>query len=339
MSLRASQIVPPTAGLLIIDGPTVEALVTQQDAIDLAEAALRKTSNGIAQQDIRRTLDLPGADGACLSVMYAAPADRPLFGAKVLSVSPQNFGHGLPSHQGGVLLFEKEHGRPVALINGHAITGLRTPAASAVATRMLSRPEASSLAMIGYGEQAARHIEAIALVRPIRRVHVWGRDAQKAKQFAELQTAKGYPTTPHPTARDAVEAAEIVCTVTSAKYPVLEGKWISEGTHINAVGASIAALKELDADCVLRSSIWVDYMPMAMTSASDLFEPRADGSLDPAKIIGEIGAALNGAVRGRRDHSEITLYRSLGVPAQDIELANFIYQKAKDLGLGVEVSL
>lgn len=339
MSLRAPQIINPTAGLLVIDGPTVEALVTQQDALDLAETALRKTSNRIAHQDIRRTLDLPGADGACLSVMYASPADRPLFGAKVLSVSPQNFEHGLASHQGGVLVFERAHGRPVALINGHAITGLRTPAASAVATSTLSRPDASSLAMIGYGEQAARHIEAIALVRPIRRVHVWGRDLQKAKLFAKIQSDKGFPTTAFATAREAVEGADIVCTVTSAKYPVLEGRWISDGTHINAVGASIAALKELDADCVLRSSIWVDYMPMAMSSASDLFEPLADGRLAPEKIIGEIGAALNGEVRGRRDQSETTLYRSLGVPAQDIELANFIYQKAKDLGLGVEVSL
>ncbi len=339
MSLRSPQIVSPTAGLLVVDGPTAEALVTQQDAIELAEAALRTTSNRVAHQDIRRTLDLPAADGACLSVMYASSGDRPLFGAKVLSVSPQNFQHGLPSHQGGVLLFEKEHGRPVALINGHAITGLRTPAASAVATRTLSRPDSGCLAMIGYGEQAARHIEAIALIRPISRVHVWGRDPQKAALFAEVQSRKGFPTTAYPTARHAVEGADIICTVTSAKFPVLEGNWISDGTHINAVGASIASLKELDTDCVIRSSIWVDYMPMAMTSASDLFEPLADGRLDPTRIIGEIGAALNGEVRGRRDPSEITLYRSLGVPAQDIELANFIYQKAQDLGLGVEVSL
>ncbi|MCM2474514.1 ornithine cyclodeaminase family protein [Rhizobium sp. CG5] len=339
MALYPSQSVRPTAGLLVVDGRTVEALVTAQDAIDLADAALRKTSNGVAHQDVRRTLDLPGVPGACLSLMYASPADRPLFGAKVLSVSPQNFEDGLPSHQGGVLLFEREHGRPVALINAHAITGLRTPAASAVATRTLSRADSCDLTLIGYGEQAERHVDAIALVRPITRIRVWGRDPGKAARFAEAQSRKGYSTTACSTVRDAVEGADIVCTVTSAKFPILEGKWISAGTHINAVGASIASLKELDVDCVTRSSIWVDYMPMAMTSASDLTEPLGDGRLDPSQIIGEIGAVLNGDVRGRRDPSEITLYRSLGVPAQDIELANFIYLKAKDLGLGVEVSL
>jgi len=114
-----------TAGqLLVINGATVEALVSAEEAIDLAEAALRKTSIGVADQDIRRTLAMPGMAGSCLSLMYASLSDRDCFGAKVLSVFPQNFEHGLPSHQGGVLLFEKGSGRPVALVNGHAITGL-----------------------------------------------------------------------------------------------------------------------------------------------------------------------------------------------------------------------
>jgi ornithine cyclodeaminase len=329
----------PATGLLVIDGATVEALVTAAEAIELAEGALRKTSSGIAHQDIRRTLDMPGMAGSCLSLMYASLSDQPHFGSKVLSVSPQNFEHGLPSHQGGVLLFEKEYGRPVALINGHAITGLRTPAATAVATRTLSRRESCELAVIGYGEQAERHIEAIASVRPITRVRVWGRDPKRASMFAEAQNEKGFRTEPFPAAKDAVAGADIVCTVTSAKFPVLQGEWLTPGMHINAVGASVAALQELDTECVVRSKIWVDYMPMAMTSASDLIEPLAKGVIDKSQIVGEIGAVLNGAAPGRRDVSEITLYRSLGVPAQDIELANFIYQKAKDLGLGTQVSL
>jgi len=330
---------PPASELLVIDGGTVEALVSPAEAVELAEAALRKTSSGIADQDVRRTLDMPGMAGSCLSLMCASLSDRDCFGAKVLSVFPQNFEHGLPSHQGGVLLFEKGNGRPVALINGHAITGLRTPAATAVATKTLSRPEACELAVIGYGEQAERHVEAIALVRPISRVRVWGRNPLKASAFAETQSRKGFSSRSFPTAREAVDGADIVCTVTSAKDPVLEGKWLAPGTHVNAVGASIAALRELDADCVIRSRIFVDYMPMAMTSASDLIEPLSAGLIDRSQIAGEIGAVLNGAAAGRRDAAEITLYRSLGVPAQDIELANFVYRKARDLGLGTGVSL
>lgn len=329
----------PRSALLVIDGATVEALVSLDEALALAEAALRKTSSGAAHQDIRRTLDMPGEPGRCLSLMYASLTDTAQFGAKVQSVCPANFDRGLPSHQGGVLLFEKETGKPVALVNASAVTGLRTPAATAVATRALSRADSSVLGIIGYGEQAERHIAAISSVRPITSVRVWGRDARKAAEFAEARRQMGFPVEAVPAGRDAVEGADIVCTVTSAKFPVLKGEWLSPGTHVNAVGASVASLQEVDLDCVIRSSIWVDYMPMAMVAASDVFEPLAKGIIDRSRIVGEIGAVLNGDARGRGTASEITLYRSLGVPAQDIELASFVYRKARDLGLGVEVSL
>lgn len=142
-----------------------------------------------------------------------------------------------------------------------------------------------------------------------------------------------------PSAREAVDGADIVCTVTSSKLPVLMGEWLAPGTHVNAVGASVASLQEIDLDCVRRSSIWVDYMPMAMTAASDIVEPLSRGLIEPSRIVGEIGSVLTGRARGRADASEITLYRSLGVPAQDIELAAFVYRRAKELGLGTEVSL
>jgi ornithine cyclodeaminase/alanine dehydrogenase-like protein (mu-crystallin family) len=327
------------SGLLVIDGTTVETLISIDEAIDLAEVALKWTSDGTARQDIRRTLNMPGAAGSCLSIMYGALNKNAHFGAKVQSVCPQNFEFGLPSHQGGILLFEKEHGRPVALVNAGAITGLRTPAASAVATRTLSRADANVLALIGYGEQAERHIATISAIRPLSRIRVWGRDSEKARAFAERQSAKGFPTEASQTAEDAVADADIVCTVTSARLPVLMGEWLSSGTHVNAVGASVASLQEVDLECVKRSSIWVDYLPMAMMAASDIFEPLSKGAIDRSQLIGEIGAVLNGKAPGRRDVSEITLYRSLGVPAQDIVFADFIYQKARDLGLGVEVSL
>jgi ornithine cyclodeaminase len=271
--------------------------------------------------------------------MYGSASEAEPFGAKIQSVYPTNFEHGRPSHQGGVLLFDRETGRPVALINASAITGMRTPAASAVATRALARPDACELALIGYGEQADRHIATISAVLSISRVRVWGRNPKKSKAFADAQSSKGIPTVSYGTAQEAVSGADIVCTVTSARYPVLMGEWLTPGTHINGVGASVAGLQEVDLECVKRSRIWVDYMPMAMAAASDIFEPLAKGIIGPSNLIGELGAALNGTIAGRTAPSEITLYRSLGVPAQDIVFANFILQKARDLGLGVEVSL
>lgn len=337
--LSSSSPAVQSSGLLVIDGPTANSLVSTEDAIALAEVALRRTSDGRARQDIRRTLDLPGMTGTCLSIMYGTAGESEPFGAKVQSVYPQNFEHQLPSHQGGVLLFDRESGRPVALVNASAVTGMRTSAASAVATRLLARADACELAVIGYGDQADRHIETIRAVRPISRIRIWGRNPEKATAFAGVQSGKGIPAVACATAAEAVRGADIVCTVTSTISPVLMGEWLSPGTHINAVGASVAALREIDLECVRRSRIWVDYMPMAMSAASDIFEPLERGLIDRSRLVGEIGAALNGAVPGRTEPSEITLYRSLGVPAQDIVFSNFIFQKARDLGLGVSVPL
>jgi ornithine cyclodeaminase len=324
-------------GFLLIDKNEIRHALTLPLVLEATRAALLKTSNGMAHQQIRQTLDLPGAAGSCLSLMYAALDDRPLFGAKVLSVFPDNFAHGLASHRGGVLLFDKDHGRPVALIDGGELTAWRTAAASAVATRALSRPDSSTLAVLGYGEQASRHVEAISLVRPIRAVHVWGRDPAKAQHFAQSLSAAGFKAEAHRDAGEAVRSADIICTTTSSEQPVLFGKWLPPGVHINAVGASVASCRELDIECVRRSKIWVDYLPMALTAAGELVEAIESGEIVHDHIRGEIGEVVAGAKPGRAGDADITLYRSLGVPAQDIELANLVYARARDAGLGTSI--
>lgn len=322
---------------IVLDKHAIRSVMSVEASIEIAEAALRKTSSKVATQDIRRTLPLPGPGGTCLSVMYAALSDRDLFGAKVLSVYPENFSRGLPSHRGAILLFNTKDGTPVALVDGGELTGWRTAAASAVATRALSRTDSSTLAVFGYGEQARRHIEAISLVRPIRRIHVWGRDAWKAAQFAAEQTTAGFDASAFPDAREALIKADIVCTTTSAQQPVLFGEWLTPGIHINAVGASVPQCRELDQECVSRSSIWVDYLPMALTAAGEIVEALQTGAIERGDILGEIGETLEGSLPGRVSNLQITLYRSLGVPAQDIELANHIYSAARAKSLGTPI--
>lgn len=322
---------------LLLDRHIIRRLLTVGDSIACAERALRKTSNGDALQDVRRTLTLPGLAGSCLSIMYAVLENEPLFGAKVLSVFPDNFKAGLASHRGVVFLFEKTQGRPVGLIDGGELTAWRTAAASAVATRALSRPESSTLALMGYGEQARRHIASIAQVRPIRRIHVWGRDAEKATRFAQDQIEAGFEAAAFLDPREAVREADILCTTTSAETPVLFGDWLAPGVHINAVGASVPSCRELDPQCVLRASIWVDYMPMALTAAGELVGAIAQGLISQEQLRGEIGAVLEGSAPGRKSADEITLYRSLGAPAQDIELANFIYTATRGQAAGTTV--
>ncbi|WP_181179933.1 ornithine cyclodeaminase family protein [Mesorhizobium sp. B2-7-1] len=320
---------------LLIDKNAIRQALTLPQVFEATEAALVKTFTGVARQQIRRTLELPGAAGSCLSLMYAALDDRPLFGAKVLSVFPDNFAHGLASHRGGVFLFDKDHGRPVALIDGGELTAWRTAAASAVATRALSRRESSILTVLGYGEQARRHVEAIAYVRPIRAIQVWGRDFAKAQRFAEDMSTSGFETQAHHDAAEAVREADIICTTTSSEEPVLFGEWLPQGVHVNAVGASVASCREIDFECVRQARIWVDYLPMALAAAGELIEAIESGRIGRDHIRGEIGEVLAGTKPGRTSDTEITLYRSLGVPAQDIELANLVYFSARKAGLGI----
>ncbi|WP_068296709.1 ornithine cyclodeaminase family protein [Pararhodobacter sp. CCB-MM2] len=324
---------------LVLGGAEIARLTEPSSLIDIAEDALRKTSDLTARQDVRRVLDLAEVGGACLSIMYAAIDDAPLFGAKVLSVFPENFTHGLPSHRGGILLFERTRGRPVALIDGGATTAWRTAAASAAATRLLARPEASVLTVMGYGEQAHRHVELLSKVRPLRELRVWGRDAQKAEAFAALYRDRGLTARAVMDAETAVRGAEIVCTVTSSRTPVLCGDWLSPGTHVNAVGASVPSWRELDDACLTRAGFWVDYLPMALTSAGEVVEGIAKGLIAQGDLRGEVGAAMAGQAPGRRNAEEITLYRSLGVPAQDIEFANHFVALAQAAGLGTPVAL
>lgn len=325
------------SNFLILGRKEIEALSNMDDMIEVAARALCKTSSKVATQDVRRVLDLPDGAGACLSLMYAAIADQPLFGAKVLSVFPGNFAYNLPSHRGAILLFERQFGRPVALIDGGEATAWRTAAASAAATRALSRQNSSTLTLLGYGEQAARHVAAISAVRPIRTIRVWGRDLAKAEAFAAVQRKAGFEAHSHADPAEAVAQADIVCTVTSAQQPVLLGEWLTPGTHVNAVGASVPSCRELDAECVRRARIWVDYMPMALTSAAELVNALRSGLITQSDICGEIGAVLDGQGKGRESDDDITLYRSLGVPAQDIEIANFLYAAAIAAGSGTRV--
>lgn len=324
---------------VVLDRAAIDAVLDIETSISIAASALRKTSDGTAMQDLRRTLPLPGETGSCLSLMYAVVGDRPLFGAKVLSVLPGNFEHDLPSHRGFVLLFEKERGRPVALVNAGELTAWRTAAASAVATRLLSREDSRTLAILGYGEQARRHILTISAVRSIEEVRVWGRDFAKAQAFGAHPELAGVNIVPVRTQTEAIAGADIICTATSAVTPILMGAWLASGQHINCVGASVPSCREIDDEAVMRARIWGDYLPMTWSAAGELVDALAEGLITRDHVRGEIGSVISGAIAGRESATDITLYRSLGVPAQDIELANYVYRAALERGLGTPIPL
>jgi ornithine cyclodeaminase/alanine dehydrogenase-like protein (mu-crystallin family) len=327
--------------LLVIDAATVAGALPLADWIDAVERSLRGVSDGTVVQDVRRILPLPDQhdSGRVLSMMFGAVRRPACFGAKVISVFPDNFARGVDSHRGAVLLFDADDGALRAVLHGGEITAARTAAASAVATRALARPDSRVLAVLGYGEQAARHVEAMLAVRAIVELRCWGRDPGKAAAFARAMAARhGIAAMARPDVAGAVAGADIVCTTTGARVPILPGTLLEPGMHLNVVGSSTADYREIDTSAVVRAAIWVDYRAMTEISAGEYLNALAEGAITPAHLVGEIGAALDGTIRGRRDAQEITLFKSLGMPAEDLYAGQLVYDVAVAQGLGTSVA-
>jgi len=207
------------------------------------------------------------------------------------------------------------------------VTELRTAAASAVATDALARPDARTLGLFGCGLQAAAHLVAIARVRPIDRVWVWGRDVAKADAFARRMSAEtGIAVEALPSA-ERVAKADILCTLTSAQTPVLEGAWVRPGTHINAVGSSYAGPREIDRALVLAARFIADSRAGVLAQGAEFLEAREAGAIGDNHVVGEIGEVLLGGIAGRTSADEITLYKSLGHIVQDLAAAQFVHDR------------
>jgi ornithine cyclodeaminase len=271
---------------------------------------------------------------------YIAVGGQNVIGAKVITVYPGNHGTAFDSHQGAVLLFDAENGSLAALLDATAITTTRTAAVSAVATRLLARETASTLAILGAGVQGHAHVHAMCAVRPIRAVRVWSRTRAHAEGLAAMARDElGLEAFVGSTGAEAVDGADIVCATTSAREPVLLGEWLSPGTHVNAVGASQRSAREIDSATVIRSRLYVDRRESALKEPGDLLVPLEDGDIGPEHIVGEIGEVLIGRAPGRRDASEITLFKSLGLAIEDLAAAAHVLAAAERTGAGVRVEL
>ena len=331
--------------MIVLSDRDVAALLPMRAAIEVVEKAMVAVSSGAANLPLRMVVDVGPPNmmgvmpGAFLPGNGAVDA---CFGVKLVSLFPNNPDAGFSSHQGAIVLFEPEHGSAVAMMNAGLLTAVRTAAASAVATRALARPDCATLAMIGAGEQAGHHVEAMLLVRPsIRTLRIACRRPDKAQAFAAHMAERhpGLAVTVAADVRAAIDGADIVCTVTSSPTPILEGAWIAPGTHLNVVGASVAAKREIDEETVVRARLFVDYRPSTFAQAGEVIGAIESGRIGRDHVLAEIGEVLSGRVGGRRDAGEITLYRSLGIAAQDLACAAHCLREAKARGLGVEAPL
>lgn len=319
--------------LTVLAGDDVEALVSPAACIELVEQAMRTVSRGGAQMPLRTVMKLAG--GSRMFGVMPGELDEPsALGVKVVAVYPDNPSRGLSSHTGVVLLFDPATGLPAAVVDAAAVTALRTAAATAVATRVLARADADTLAILGTGEQAVAHLRAMLALRPMQ-VRLWGRTAQKAATVAEQEGASlGVDIAVSGSVEAAVRGAGIVCATTSATEPILEGRRVEPGTHVNLVGSSTPAFREADDELVAMSRFIADYLPSALAQAGEFLHAKQAGRVDDDHIVGEIGQVLNGAIPGRTSDDEVTVYKSLGVAAQDLVVAHAALERAvaKDAG-------
>jgi ornithine cyclodeaminase len=307
--------------IAILDAARVREVLPMADCIDAMAVAMRGTSDGSIDVPLRTVLPLADGSGSLLAMPGAATRSG-IFGAKLVSYLPGNPAQGRPAVQGGVVLFEHATGTPIAWLDGAEITALRTAAASGLATRELARPGAVSLGLLGCGVQAAAHLEAVRCVRAIHEVRVWGRNHAQAREFATRQRAAlgDARIVAVESARTASEC-DIVCVVTGSHEPVIQGSWLGPGAHVNLVGAHTAATREADTALIARARVYVDSKVSARSEAGDLLIPEREGAIGPDHVAGEIGEVLLGRVPGRRNEREVTVYKSLGLVAQDLMAA------------------
>lgn len=314
-----------------IDREEVARRLTYEICIPIVRQAMIAFSAGQTRQLLRSIIPL--SEGRKFGIMPGALGAHQPFGAKLISVFHGNFDRGIQSHQGLVVLFHPDTGAPVCAVHAGEITAIRTAAASAVATDALARKDAHRLALLGYGEQAQTHARAISKVRKIESITVWGRSPERAEKFAgKMQAELALPVTPAATVEQAVADAGIVCTVTSAKEPILKGAWIRPGTHLNVVGSSYAEPAEIDNDLVARSRFIADSREGVLAQGGEFLRAKAAGLVDDTHIAAEIGEVLAGKIQGRRSPAEITLYKSLGHVVQDLATAWALYSQHGDAG-------
>ena len=317
----------------VLRGTEVRQLLPMAECVDLMHRTMIAVAERRMVLPLRSVMAMP--ELGMLGNMPGYLADPECFGVKLVSMIPRNKPTQFSSHLGLVLLFEAEHGCPVALLDAGMITSLRTAAASGLATRLLARPDAGDLAILGAGEQAHSHLEAMLAVRTLRRVRVWARDGDKAAAFARTEGARhGIVIETAATVPEAVAGADIICTVTRARDPILLGEQIAPGVHLNVVGSSIAATAEIDTAAVVKARFFVDYRESTVNEGGEYLRALRAGAITPAHILAEIGEVANGSKDGRRTPSDVTLYKSLGIAPQDLASAHFVLERARAAGVG-----
>jgi ornithine cyclodeaminase/alanine dehydrogenase-like protein (mu-crystallin family) len=329
------------ANIRILGAAEVRQALPMVEAIQGMKEAYAQLSAGKATVPLRGRVDLPDYNGISLFMpAYLSQSDD--LAVKIVTVYPDNIRRAEPVIYATVLLLDAPTGRPLALLEGGALTAIRTGAGSGAATDLLARSDAHTVAIFGSGVQARTQLEAVCTVRDIRSVRVYSINREQAEEFARSLAGKG----PIPdqimvagTPAEAIIGADIVCTATTSHKPVFAGRDLLPGTHVNAIGAFTPEMQEVDVDTIRRSMVVVDSREAVMEEAGDLLIPLAAGVIDAGHIQTELGEIVLGLKPGRTDRDQITYFKSVGVAVQDAVAGRIALRNAIAANLGTVVSL
>lgn len=316
---------------LLLSEADVKSILTMPMTLELVETSFRRLAEGKATLQYRQRLHVPGQ--GVLNHMAAADLTTGYMGLKIYSIARDGARFVVP-------LFQAASGELVALIEADYLGQMRTGAATGVATKFMAREDASVAAIIGTGLQARTQLEAIAPVRKLQSIRAFGRDAARREAFAREMTSRlGIPVKAVSSAEEAVRGAQIVSTATTSKEPVLLGRWLEPGMHINAIGVNQAQKRELDTEAVMRSGfISADSREQSKIEAGDLIHAFAQ---DAARweTVHEFADVVAGRIKARTSAEQITLFKSNGVATEDIVVAGRIYEIARERKIGREVPM
>jgi ornithine cyclodeaminase/alanine dehydrogenase-like protein (mu-crystallin family) len=336
---RLLQRIKTDMNILLLSHDEVVALLPMDECISLMRETLVSLAEGSMHQPLRTIVRPPEAAGIMGLMPSYASGPRQAFGLKAICVFPGNAAQGKDAHQGAVLLFSAETGELLAVINASAVTAVRTAAVSGVATLALAREDACDLCVIGAGVQARSHIEAMSHARRIRRCRVASARMENARKLAEeLKGNYAFPIEAVETIEAALKGADLIVTATNSAEAVVRREWVSDGAHLNAVGACTPNARELDAATVAASSLFVDRTESVVNEAGDYLRAAREGVVGPEHIRAELGEVMKGTKPGRTSTNEITLFESLGLAVEDLSVAIYLYDKSKETGAGTWVS-
>jgi ornithine cyclodeaminase len=309
------------------DAELVEELLDYPGCIDAVREAMTALSSGERPQPLRQIFTV--GDEQMFGTMPGELQALSTFGAKLVSVFGDPERSGRSRHQGIVVAYDGKTGAVSCIADAEPITQIRTGCASAVATDALARKDAEVLAIFGTGIQAEAHLRAVPLVRPFREILLWGRSDERTRAFAERMSREiGRAVTPVLDCEEAARRADVICTVTSSREPVVLGDWVRPGTHLNLVGSSYLGPVEVDSALVAKSRYFADYRPGVLAQAAELAVARDAGLVDDSHVVGEIGEVLAGRIAGRENDGQITIYKSLGHVAQDLAAAAYLHERS-----------